>query len=129
MNGVFSCSFHALECVNCVFRCFVSCRHHASQCAELSSVTADLNLRTVRHAQLRIPEDGKDYPLPPSLGLFPIVAVSDFKDKVALSAARCAVLYSAVLCCAVPCCSVLCRAVRCCVVLCCAVLCCALRSS
>ncbi len=60
----------------------------------------------MRHVQLRIPEDGRDYPLPPSLGKFPIVSVSDYKDKVALSAA-----------------AVLCRGVLCCVVL------CALRSS
>lgn len=31
---------------------------------------------------LRIPDDGKEYPLPPGLGRFPIYKVSDFKDKI-----------------------------------------------
>ncbi|MDP2600237.1 MAG: hypothetical protein Q8P84_05825 [Deltaproteobacteria bacterium] len=31
---------------------------------------------------LRIPDDGKEYPLPPGLGRFPIYKVSDFKHKV-----------------------------------------------
>lgn len=31
---------------------------------------------------LRIPDDGKEYPLPPSLGRFPIYKVSDYKTKV-----------------------------------------------
>jgi len=34
------------------------------------------------HRTLRIPDDGKTYPLPPSLGLFPIKKVDDFIDKV-----------------------------------------------
>ena len=31
---------------------------------------------------LRIPDDGKTYPLPPGLGNFPILRVADFKDRV-----------------------------------------------
>jgi hypothetical protein len=31
---------------------------------------------------LRIPDDGKDYPLPPALGPFPLRKVSDYADKV-----------------------------------------------
>lgn len=31
---------------------------------------------------LRIPDDGKTYPLPPGLGNFPLRAVDDFKDRV-----------------------------------------------
>ena len=31
---------------------------------------------------LRLPDDGKSYPLPPGLGSFPINRVSDFEDKV-----------------------------------------------
>ncbi len=31
---------------------------------------------------LRIPDDGKTYPLPPGLGIFPILNVSDYRDRV-----------------------------------------------
>lgn len=31
---------------------------------------------------LRIPDDGKTYPLPPGLGCFPILRVADFADRV-----------------------------------------------
>lgn len=31
---------------------------------------------------LRIPDDGKDYPLPPGLGAFPLKHTDDFKDRV-----------------------------------------------
>lgn len=31
---------------------------------------------------LRIPDDGKTYPLPPGLGTFPVCQVDDYKDKV-----------------------------------------------
>ena len=31
---------------------------------------------------LRIPDDGKDYPLPPGLGRFPVCRVEDYKDRV-----------------------------------------------
>jgi hypothetical protein len=34
---------------------------------------------------LRIPDDGKNYPLPPSLGSFPIFHVADYKDRVPAS--------------------------------------------
>lgn len=31
---------------------------------------------------LRLPDDGKTYPLPPGLGAFPILPISDYEDKV-----------------------------------------------
>ncbi|MBI1257955.1 MAG: hypothetical protein GC204_10825 [Chloroflexi bacterium] len=31
---------------------------------------------------LRIPDDGKNYPLPPGLGAFPILKVTDYKDRL-----------------------------------------------
>src|SRR5215475_12642012 len=31
---------------------------------------------------LRIPDDGRDYPLPPGLGAFPIHRVEDYHDRV-----------------------------------------------
>ena len=31
---------------------------------------------------LRIPDDGKNYPLPPGLGAFPILKVADYKDRL-----------------------------------------------
>jgi hypothetical protein len=31
---------------------------------------------------LRIPDDGRTYPLPPGLGRFPIYRVADFPDRV-----------------------------------------------
>jgi hypothetical protein len=34
------------------------------------------------HRTLRIPDDGRDYPLPPSLGHFPVHRVEDFADRV-----------------------------------------------
>ncbi len=38
---------------------------------------------TVRfHRTLRLPDDGRSYPLPPSLGTFPVCRVADFADRV-----------------------------------------------
>lgn len=34
------------------------------------------------HRTLRIPDDSKNYPLPPSLGCFPLAHVDDYKDRV-----------------------------------------------
>ena len=31
---------------------------------------------------LRVPEDGRDYPLPPNLETFPVRSVGDFKGRV-----------------------------------------------
>src|SRR3954462_11343292 len=31
---------------------------------------------------LRIPDDGRTYPLPPGLGVFPVFAVQDYLDRV-----------------------------------------------
>ena len=39
----------------------------------------------VFHRTLRLPEDGKHYPLPPSLGHLPVKQVDDYKDKVPAS--------------------------------------------
>jgi len=40
----------------------------------------DLTLRFMR--TLRIPDDGRDYPLPPGLGTFPLRRVADYADRV-----------------------------------------------
>lgn len=37
------------------------------------------------HRTLRIPDDGKSYPLPPGLGMFPIFRVSEFRDHLPAS--------------------------------------------
>lgn len=37
------------------------------------------------HRTLRIPDDGRNYPLPPSLGRFPIHRVEDYADRVPVS--------------------------------------------
>lgn len=39
-------------------------------------------LSLVFNRTLRIPDDGKTYPLPPGLGTFPIFHVADYKDKL-----------------------------------------------
>lgn len=39
-------------------------------------------LQITFHRTLRIPDDGKTYPLPPSLGTFPIFRVQDYADRV-----------------------------------------------
>src|SRR3954464_15077388 len=40
------------------------------------------NLRVSFHRTLRIPDDGKRYPLPPSLGTFPVHRIEDFRSAV-----------------------------------------------
>src|SRR5512135_1261668 len=45
-------------------------------------VHPDAVLTVTLHRTLRIPDDGKEYPLPPSLGAFPMVHVDDYKNKV-----------------------------------------------
>jgi hypothetical protein len=42
----------------------------------------DARMTVVLHRTFRIPDDGKSYPLPPSVGRFPARHVDDFKDKV-----------------------------------------------
>ena len=37
------------------------------------------------HRTLRLPDDGRNYPLPPSLGHFPVHRVEDYADRVAAS--------------------------------------------
>lgn len=57
----------------------------------LSDTTIDLFAATPKYQEhlqvrfvrtLRIPDDGKEYPLPPGLGNFPLRRASDFADKV-----------------------------------------------
>jgi hypothetical protein len=43
------------------------------------------NLSIAFHRTLRLPDDGNDYPLPPSLGPFPICRVEDYADRVPAS--------------------------------------------
>lgn len=45
-------------------------------------VHPDARLRVDLQRTLRIPDDGKDYPLPPGLGSFPLRHVDDFAGKV-----------------------------------------------
>lgn len=45
-------------------------------------VHPDARMTVVLHRTFRIPDDGKNYPLPPSVGRFPVRHVDDFKDKV-----------------------------------------------
>ncbi|KAG2386326.1 hypothetical protein C9374_002772 [Naegleria lovaniensis] len=42
----------------------------------------DDNIGVTFHRTLRIPDDGKIYPLPPSLGSFPVKRVDDYLDRV-----------------------------------------------
>ena len=48
----------------------------------LPNVHPDAKMSINLHRTLRIPDDGKAYPLPPSLGSFPLKRVDDFKDRV-----------------------------------------------
>jgi len=43
------------------------------------------HMRITFHRTLRLPEDGKTYPLPPSLGVFPVKRVDDYADRVPAS--------------------------------------------
>lgn len=45
-------------------------------------VHPDAVLNVGFHRTLRLPDDGKDYPLPPSLGLFPMKHVDDYRERV-----------------------------------------------
>jgi hypothetical protein len=49
---------------------------------QFSEVHPSARLEVIFHRTLRIPDDEKTYPLPPSLGTFPIAHVDDYKDKV-----------------------------------------------
>lgn len=46
------------------------------------SKTSDFSLEVSLQRTLRIPDDGKTYPLPPGFGTFPVRKVDDYKDKV-----------------------------------------------
>ena len=45
-------------------------------------VHEDCYLDITFHRTLRIPDDDKEYPLPPSLGAFPMKHVDDYKDRI-----------------------------------------------
>lgn len=45
-------------------------------------VHADAELRVSFQRTLRIPDDGKSYPLPPGLGRFPVKCVDEHKDRI-----------------------------------------------
>lgn len=45
-------------------------------------VHPEAKLTVTFHRTLRIPDDGRDYPLPPSLGAFPLRHVDDFGERV-----------------------------------------------
>ena len=49
---------------------------------EGDSLRIGQNLRVTFHRTLRIPDDGKRYPLPPSLGAFPLHRIDDFRSAV-----------------------------------------------
>jgi hypothetical protein len=49
---------------------------------QFPEVHPDARLEIIFHRTLRIPDDGRTYPLPPSLGTFPIAHVDDYKEKV-----------------------------------------------
>lgn len=45
-------------------------------------VHANAELRINLQRTLRIPDDGKTYPLPPGLGTFPVLHIDDYKERV-----------------------------------------------
>ena len=45
----------------------------------LTRVPLTEHVQLVLHRTLRIPDDGGEYPLPPSLGLFPVHAVEELR--------------------------------------------------
>ncbi|MCA9576318.1 MAG: hypothetical protein R3B40_22945 [Polyangiales bacterium] len=52
---------------------------------EVAIVGSSLQLGALRvtfHRTLRIPDNGRQYPLPPSLGAFPLLHVDDYADRV-----------------------------------------------
>lgn len=56
-------------------------RHHTLNFS-FPDVHADAKFGIQFQRTLRIPDDGKEYPLPPGLGSFPVKMVDDFKDRV-----------------------------------------------
>jgi hypothetical protein len=55
---------------------------HDSLNFSFSDVHSDAQLTINFQRTLRIPDDGKDYPLPPGLGQFPMKHVDDYSEKV-----------------------------------------------
>ena len=54
---------------------------HDSLVFSFSEVHPDAQLTINFQRTLRIPDDGKDYPLPPGLGQFPMKHVDDYPEK------------------------------------------------
>jgi hypothetical protein len=55
---------------------------HDSLIFSFSEIHPEARLSIEFQRTLRIPDDGKDYPLPPGLGRFPMKHVDDFAEKV-----------------------------------------------
>ena len=60
----------------------LSVRVDGNQISFYSPNDPDDNIIITFHRTLRIPDDGKIYPLPPSLGNFPVKRVDDYLDRV-----------------------------------------------
>lgn len=59
---------------------------HANQMTfDFSEVHPAARFHVTFQRTLRIPDDGKEYPLPPGLGSFPMVHTEDYKDRVPAS--------------------------------------------
>lgn len=58
------------------------CLNRKSGSQEFDEIMVGRFTRISFHRTLRIPEDGRDYPLPAGLGRFPIHRVEDYADKV-----------------------------------------------
>jgi hypothetical protein len=58
---------------------------HDSLVFSFPDVHPDAKVRISFMRTLRIPDDGKTYPLPPGLSTFPLRLVDDFKDRIPLS--------------------------------------------
>ena len=55
---------------------------HSKIKVEKDAILFNDGLRVTFQRTLRIPDDGKKYPLPPGLGAFPVRRVDDYRDKV-----------------------------------------------
>lgn len=58
------------------------CINSSTSSSEYDEIIVGRFARISFHRTLRIPEDGKEYPLPAGLGRFPIHRVEDYADKV-----------------------------------------------
>jgi hypothetical protein len=55
---------------------------HLPEIASIPSIDVDGCLSISFHRTIRIPDDDDSYPLPPSLGPFPLLNVYDFKSSL-----------------------------------------------